>query len=346
MDRARSTSGRSLNILKFPQDIEAVPHKMLINVRSRNRAGAGELTTTVGSSVRSAIALPVPGKIIEKYNANYDNADLGVIGNAIADAMTEVNLGEGLGAAIGSLGAAAGTGLRRLAGLDNETGMNIFTTGARNVAGALAYGAAINLTNRAAGYLGQNTNTAQAIAAGTGMIFNPHQTAVFKGVNLRTMVYTWSLAPKTEQESINVEKIVDTLRYAMLPSIARNRLFLNFPDEIEYKILGSLPQYDMPTTPCVITDIALDRSPQGPSFFAKTGAPVLYGLTITLMEIKSLLKEDFADRRGSYENPTPTLASAVNEAEASNATAVPAPDPAAAFPGSSDPGAFGLAGPP
>jgi len=348
MDRARSTSGRSLNILKFPQDIEAVPHKMLINVRSRNRAGAGELTTTVGSSIRSAIALPVPGKIIEKYNANYDNVDLGVIGNAVADAMSNVNLGEGLGSAIGSLGAAAGAGIRSLTGIENEEGISAFTTGARNVVGALAYGAAINITNRVAGYLGQNTNAAQAIAAGTGMIFNPHQTAVFKGVNLRTMTYTWTLAPKTEQESLNVEKIVDTLRYAMLPSIARNRLFLNFPDEVEYKILGSLPQYDMPTTPCVITDIALDRSPQGPSFFAKTGAPVLYGLTITLMEIKSLLKEDFTDRRGSYENPTPVvdLAAAVNAAEAANEPVVPAPSPAAAFPGAIDPTSFGLSGPP
>lgn len=304
MQQARAVTGRSLNILKFPQDIEAVPHKMLINIRSRSRAGAGTLTTTVGSSVRGAIALPVPEAIVETYNANYENVDLGVIGNAIADATSNLNLSGGFDTALGSLGTAAGVGIRRLAGLDNEQGMEALTTGALNVAGAAGYSVAINLTNRVAGFLGMNANASAALATGTGLIFNPHQAAVFKGVNLRRVTYTWSLAPKTEQESRSIESIVSTLRYAMLPSLARNKLFLQFPDEIEYKILGSQPGFDMPTTPCVITDIAFNRAPKGPSFFAKTGAPVLYALKIDLLEIKSLLKSDFEDRKGAYQEQT------------------------------------------
>lgn len=316
MSQARATTGRSLNILKFPQDIEAVPHKMLINVRSRTRAGAGTLTTTVGSSIRSAIALPVPSKIIESYSANYETPDLGVIGNALAAASANVNISENTRQAFSSLGSAAMTGLRELTG--TAQGGDIFDA-ALNVLGAGAYMGAINATNRVAGYLGQNTNAAQALAAGTGLIFNPHQTAVFKGVNLRKIEYGWLLAPKTEQESINLERIVDTLRYAMLPSLARNNLFMQFPDEIEYKILGAQSGFDMPTTPCVITGISLDRTPQGPSFFAKTGAPVLYTLSIGLLEIKTLLKRDFQDRRGVYEERV------VNRAP----TAQPNPNPGA-----------------
>ena len=179
------------------------------------------------------------------------------------------------------------------------TGLNSSTNrpvreGLINLGQAAAYQAAIAATSTAAAAIGLGGTTA-AIQAGTGLVFNPHSTAIFNSVNIRTMTYQWTLAPKTERESRNIEEIVRILRNAMLPYRARNELFLKFPDQIEYKILGALPDYDMPTTPCVITGIDLNRSPQGPVFFAKTGAPVLYGLTINLSEIRALTRDDFTN---------------------------------------------------
>jgi hypothetical protein len=262
---------------------------MLINVRSRSRGGAGTITTTVGGNTKAAIALPIPSNIIEYYSANYEKSDLGIIGEAIANAASAAvsggppgSLGDFTSSVTGAVGSAVGT-------LGSGT-MEILT----NLLGAAAFTGAVNLTTRASQYIGQDTNALRAIQSGTGLIFNPHQTAVFTGVNLRDMKYTWELlAPKTEKESRNIEDIVRTLRNAMLPKISSNRLFLEFPDEVEYKFLGSEPGFDMPTTPCVITNVSLNRSPRGPAFFAKTGAPAFYSLTLSLMEIKTLTKEDF-----------------------------------------------------
>lgn len=305
MEQARSLSARSLDILKFPEDLEKVPHKMLINIRSYSRAGAGTLSIPAGTNTRSAIALPVPARILESYSVNYASTDLGIIGNALSNAVSGVmndntstlnSFGEG----IRSFGREA-TG--------NPAGL---PEGLRNIGQALAYQLAIGATATAGAAVGLNIPAREAIAAGTGLIFNPHTTAIFGGVNLRTMEYSWVLAPKTEKESRNVEQIVRTLRNAMLPAKARNELFLKFPDQIEYKILGTLPDYDMPTTPCVITNVTLNRTGNGPVFFAKTGAPAVYNLAIQLMEIRALTRDDFLN--AATPSPTP-----------SNPTTVPAP---------------------
>ena len=308
MEQARSLSARSLDILKFPEDLEKVPHKMLINIRSYSRAGAGTLSIPTGTNTRSAIALPVPARILESYSANYASADLGIIGNAVADAINSTMNNE---FNLDNIGSTVGTAARNLSGVSGGSNRPI-REGIINIGQALTYQAAIGATSTAAGFLGVSTPARQAIAAGTGVIFNPHTTAIFGGVNLRTMDYNWTLAPKTEKESRNIEQIVKTLRNAMLPYRARNELFLKFPDQIEYKILGALPDYDMPTTPCVITNVTLNRTANGPVFFAKTGAPAVYTLAIQLMEIRALTRDDFLN--AATPSPTP-----------SNPTTVPAP---------------------
>jgi hypothetical protein len=296
MLQARSNTTGSLNILKFPDDLESVPHKMLINIRSYTRAGAGRLSIPTGSNTRAAIALPVPRNVTESYNVTYNNADLGILGNALSNAIdSAINTNENLLTTIGNFG-------RDVLGVGRESGTPIRSS-ILNVGQAIAYQGAIAATSTAAAAVGLG-GTAAAIQAGTGLVFNPHTTAIFSSVNIRTMIYQWTLAPKTEKESRNIEEIVRTLRNAMLPYRGTNELFLRFPDQIEYKILGAEPDYDMPTTPCVITGIDLNRSPQGPVFFAKTGAPVLYGLTINLSEIRALTRDDFTTTNLPPNNPT------------------------------------------
>lgn len=321
MEQARSISARSLDILKFPDDLEKVPHKMLINIRSYSRAGAGRLSIPTGTNTRSAIALPVPARIEESYSANYTGTDLGNVGNAIANAI-DTTMNSDL--TLANIGSTISTAGRSLAGVSEGSNRPI-REGILNIGQALAYQLAIGATSTASGALGlgQSVPAPAVIAAGTGMIFNPHTTAIFGGVNLRTMSYNWTLAPKTERESRSIEQIVKTLRNAMLPSIARNELFLKFPDQIEYKILGALPDYDMPTTPCVITNINLNRTGAGPVFFAKTGAPTVYNLTIQLMEIRALTRNDFLSSStpsNTPSNPTPTPATTQDFVDPASAT--------------------------
>lgn len=314
IDQNRSGSLGPITVTKFPDDIEAVPHKMIITTRKRAYgAGGGSLTrgqlTGVGSNIVGSVVLPVPANIIENYSASYQNIDLGVIGNAIAEATGEVVNGQGniLNRITGAL---SGLGTN-LTGVSQGESRPI-RQGMLNLAGAAAYQGAINLTTAATSALGFNTPVRQAVAAGTGMIFNPHQTAIFSGVNVRVMQYNWTLAPKKEKESQAIERIVSILRKAMLPKRSTNNLFLEFPDEVEYKILGPSQEYSMPTTPCVITNLTLNRTGSGePVFFAKTGAPVVYTLQLGLMEIRALLRDDFetANRESvTPQSPTPVSA--------------------------------------
>ena len=320
MDQNRNGSLGPITVTKFPEDIEAVPHKMVITIRSRDnnysRSGGSITAGTItgrGANMSGAVVLPVPSNIIENYSASYDSVDLGVIGNAIATAasgaMQGIQSSQGLSGYLGSAGGVIAGAARDLSGVDPNSNSPVLD-GISNLAGAALYQSAINLSSAAAGYFGQSVNTRSAIAAGTGLIFNPHKTAVFSGVNLRAVRYNWVLAPKKEKESQSIEKIVSILRNAMLPRRSENALFLKFPDEVVYKILGPTQEYSMPTAPCVITDISLDRTGAGgPTFFAKTGAPVIYNLSLSLLEIKALLRDDFVEPNNpaaTPANPTPT----------------------------------------
>lgn len=328
VDQNRNGTLGPITALKFPDDIEAVPHKMVITIRSRafnarTRSDGGiQANRVTGSNIRGAVVLPVPSNIIENYSADYSRADLGVIGNAIATASDSLisGLGNVTSPFIDSTNIAGSLESIYRAAADSvgpvrnalSTGLNAVTGGnVANLGGAAAYQAAINATTVVTrDFFGiQNVPAAAAIAAGTGMIFNPHQTAVFTGVNIRSIQYDWVLAPKKEKESKAVEQIVQTLRNAMLPKRSTNNLFLNFPDEIEYKILGPTNDYSMPTVPCVITNISLNRTGAGqPSFFAKTGAPTVYRLTIGLMEIRALLRDDFENTQSPSQTPNnPTV---------------------------------------
>jgi len=332
MDQNRNGTVGPINVNKFPEDIEAVPHKMVITIRTRTYTrGGGSITSsqiTQGSNIGSAIVLPVPSNIIESYGANYNHVDLGVIGDAIAEVASRVTDG-----GFSATGDAIFAGVERITGV-NFRGVDVLSRAgladlasragqaAGNLGGAAAYQGAINLTSRATSELGFKTPVADAIAAGTGMIFNPHRTAIFSGVNIRAMQYNWTLAPKKEKESQSIERIVSILRNAMLPKRSSNALFLEFPNEVEYKILGPSQEYSMPTAPCVITQLNLNRTGAGePAFFAKTGAPVIYTLSLGLLEVKALLRDDFENTQrppSTPENPSPTSAPSNNLAEAVN----------------------------
>lgn len=279
IQQARSRTSNSLNIYKFPENVEAVPHKMLINIRSRvyNNRGGTLSASVSGGTIKNAVALPVPNEILESYAAGYQVTDLGVLGNTIADV------------AKGNFSGAGST----LTGNASSFRDSILNVGQGALfQSASAFASAVTPVGAA------------AVQAGAGMLFNPHQTSVFQGMNLQQKNYNWILSPKTKNESSNIEMIISILRNAMLPPRHRNTLFLEYPDEVEYKILGPKQEFSMPTTPCVIKNIVIDRAHMGPSFFAETGAPVVYKLTLTLLEIRALTRDDFLNNGTQSRNET------------------------------------------
>lgn len=306
MARQAGSSVGGISELKFPQDIDAIPHKMIICVRTRQKGA----TTLEKDKISKAIVLPTPLNVSETYQASYESRDLGNIGEFIANRASEL-----VGAAENAGGGFSGA----MAGVSSAVGgaWDDMKNNAGSYAAGVGYQMAVNLTSKFAGPYANPGAVQGAIASGTGMILNPHKTAIFTGINLRQFNYEWTLAPKSRKESESVENIVRTLRNAMLPPRGKNGVFLLFPDEVEYKILGPDHGFDMPTTPCVITGVTLNRTGGGmPAFFASTGAPVIYRLSLNLFEIKALTRDDFNNTAAAETAPptTPVVNTATTDA--------------------------------
>lgn len=283
-------------ILKYPRELDEVPHKVLFKFTKRNFTQAGNSQRATNTSTMF-LALPVPTKIVDGTSLNIKGTDLGLTGELIAGASSYLSNMD-----FTSVQGLADTGQAVLSQLQGAF-QNTTGAGALGLAGELGraglqfFGA--NIINTAIRNLapGAATNAASALAVGTGQILNPFTTAVFNGVNLRTFNFNWKFSPASQQESIDLEKIIKRLRAKSLPTVSPNNLFMEFPNEVEFTYLGMQNDtFTFPTAPCYITGLEVDRTAAGtPAFFARTGAPAFVSIGLSLLEIRPLVSKGDSD---------------------------------------------------
>jgi hypothetical protein len=129
---------------------------------------------------------------------------------------------------------------------------------------------------------------------------NPHVTALFRGVGLKTHNFSWKLAPRKKPETGALSEIINTLRGSMLPQRADFNLVLKYPDEVDIYIGGTQGQTDQYKghlyhfKRAVIRNMTTNFAPDGtPSFFAGTGAPTAVNLTLDLLETTIHTRQDY-----------------------------------------------------
>lgn len=175
------------------------------------------------------------------------------------------------------------------------------TTGESREPGNLATFAAFGLAELA------NSKALEAAAtAVTQVVKNPMLEVYYNGVSLRKFNFSFSLWPRSEQEAIEVQKIIELLRFHQAPEIKQNTggFFLIPPSEFDISFMynGKVnPNMDAIST-CVLTNISVDYTPKGFHAFesigsidnpelGKTGMPVGIGLSLSFMETQIITKE-------------------------------------------------------
>jgi hypothetical protein len=129
---------------------------------------------------------------------------------------------------------------------------------------------------------------------------------MYKGVSLRKFNFSFSLWPRSEQEAIEVQKIIELLRFHQAPEIKSNTggFFLIPPSEFDISFMyngKTNPNMDAIST-CVLTNISVDYTPKGFHAFesinsidypeiGKTGMPVGINLSLSFMETQIITKE-------------------------------------------------------
>lgn len=162
--------------------------------------------------------------------------------------------------------------------------------------------------------------------AATGLVQNPMMEVLYTSPNLREFDFSFMFYPRSEKEALEVQKILQRLKFHQAPEIKANQggFFLVPPSEFDIKFMYNgkeNPNIDKIST-CVLTSISVDYAKSG-GFTAfevagendpklgRTGMPTGIALTLKFKETQILTKESYNpsdfngdSSYGKYENMT------------------------------------------
>ncbi len=162
----------------------------------------------------------------------------------------------------------------------------------------------------ARGFLGEKS--ADAIFAGAiGGVQNPQLELIYGSPNFRTFRFEFMFYPTSEAEALQVQQIIDRLKFHQAPEIMTGTAgyFLVPPSEfdIEFYYNGQINPNIPKISTCVLTTIDMDYAPKGWQAYETgsnepelggTGMPFGIRLTLEFQETEIMTKYNFqGDRR-------------------------------------------------
>jgi hypothetical protein len=134
-----------------------------------------------------------------------------------------------------------------------------------------------------------------------GYAINPQLEVLFKGINLRSFQFDFVFSPFSRDEAQSVKDIIETFKFHAAPEIlekAGNGRYMVPPSEfdIEFMYKGQENRNIHKIGTCVLTNIAVDYSPDGWSTFGGdpgavgAGFPTQTKLTLQFMETDIITK--------------------------------------------------------
>lgn len=150
-----------------------------------------------------------------------------------------------------------------------------------------------------------------AMAAGFGVVQNPMIELLYTSPNLRSFQFDFNLYPRDEREALEVQKILDRLRFHQAPEIKTNTggFFLIPPSEFDIKFYynGKINPNIDPISTCVLERIIVNYAPAAPfaayevqgqnsPSLGGTGMPVAIQLTLMFRETQIMTKDNYRNR--------------------------------------------------
>ena len=245
---------------------------------SRNSAALQGLTSRFKTTTRitDSISLYLPANVTDTTSAVYDDTPTGILGMAAQDLKDFANLAGAVGQkdyeAMGEAGAKA------LGDFSQEALKRLGGALAESLAGAEG---AIPLANRV-----------------FGQADNPFVEVFFNTMNVRSFTYNFNFAPRSEEETNEIQQIIQLFRFHMAPELQLNNsryytLPATFDIHYMYKAQngnGYENDYFNRIGTCVLENVSTNYTPNGVKSFAD-GAPTQITMSLTFRETEVLTKE-------------------------------------------------------
>ena len=200
-------------------------------------------------------------------------------------------------AALGILGFAAAQGIN-LAGKDAEGIARSLVASTGQILDKAAKKAVSELAEVVTGAEG----TEQLINKAQGQADNPYMEVLFDAMQLRTFTYNFTMAPRNEEEAIEIQRIIQLFRFHMTPELRGNQSrFLGLPSQfdIHYMYLSkagiaSENNYYNRVATCVLQNCEVNYTPTGVKSF-EDGGPTQTTMSLTFKETELLTKDRIAE---------------------------------------------------
>jgi len=149
------------------------------------------------------------------------------------------------------------------------------------------------------------------LTRGTGTTLNPNLELLFNGPNLRTFNFNFRFTPRTQDESLEIKKIIRILKRNMAVQRASN-LFLHTPNiftlEYIYNSKGNKSNQLHPFLnvfkPMAMRNLSVNYTPDGSYMTYENGSLTQYDLQMSFGELEPIYAEDYddGDQVGSFSN--------------------------------------------
>lgn len=285
-----------MKVLSFPKKNLGAHATLLVFKKYKYQSpGTRSLNSVSGTTLTreelggSAILLPLPKEIKDSFSVKIGEFSQGMFGDAISQGSSYMFNG---GPAPTMDGMVENMGL--------PTTQSVVGAASTIIGGALSFltsrtpgGAAIG------GVVGSQLDAgtiAGSIEAGAGATVNPKQALQFKGIDLKTHNFSWTMAPTTFDESDTIRDIGNVVRRNALPSYASvgslRRAFLSYPSTVDIYFFGIDQQYFMHFKTCMIDNFSFNYSPNGMAVM-RGGKPAMVNMAISLKEMDIHTAEDY-----------------------------------------------------
>lgn len=164
------------------------------------------------------------------------------------------------------------------------------------------------LTNKLSG---SNISLNQTLGGISGTILNPNTEMMYEGPNTRTFDLTFKLVAYSEEESLEIRRICNVFKKAMLPTFGGQAIFgfqekapnlLTIPKICQVSFMKGpnlhpfLSQYKT----CAIADVSVNYTADGSYATYIDGGPISTQLKISFKEMKNIFAEEIQEEGPSY----------------------------------------------
>lgn len=257
--------------LSYPSEIKGAAHYCTLTFSKYQRQ---KPSSNAQQTITSTIVLPLPTTGFgDTQQVAWNGHEMGLVGTELSDIAEAGRAGMRVGRSI----------------LNDIFSNGEYSEAAKTAARAAAITAVATMPKDM-----RDTQIGRRLSQEFGIIQNPHLVAQMEGVGLRAHQLEWHFSPRTEQEAVDLGKIINQIRYLSLPSYTNvlSKFTLNYADTVEVTFKGVDENYKTKINRSGITNFATNFGGSTLAMY-RGGRPVEIQMAVSLIELEITTREDY-----------------------------------------------------